>query len=151
GSGAAYVFERVNNSWRQTTYLKGSQQNRNDALGVSVGISDDGNTVVVGTADDTCLVPGINSPCRDATWPPQLGAGSAGGAYVWVGNGNNWVEQAYLKATNPDLEDLFGVRVSISGDGNTIVAGAPEEDSKAQGINGAQMDNSADGAGAAYI
>ncbi len=151
GSGAVYVFERTNDSWRQTAYLKGSQQNRNDALGVSVAISDDGNTIVAGTADDTCLVPGINAPCRDATWPPQLGAGSAGAAYVWVRSGNTWVEQAYLKPTNPDLEDLFGVRVSISGDGNTIVVGSPQEDSKAQGINGPQMDNSADGSGAAYV
>jgi trimeric autotransporter adhesin len=151
GSGAVYIFDRVNDAWRQTAYLKGSQQNRNDAMGVSVGISDDGNTVVAGAGDDACLVPGINAPCREATWPPQLGAGSAGGAYVWVRNGNAWVEQAYLKATNPELEDLFGVRVSISGDGNTIVAGDPNEDSKAKGINGDQADNSADGAGAAFV
>jgi hypothetical protein len=151
GSGAAYIFDRVNDSWRQVAYLKGSQANRNDALGVSVDISEDGNTVVAGVADDTCLVPGINAPCRDSTWPPQLGAGSAGAVYVWVRNGNNWVEQAYLKATNPDLEDLFGVRVSIAGDGNTLVAGAPNEDSNAKGIDGDQKNNLADGAGAAYI
>ena len=36
GTGAVYVFERVNDAWRQTTYLKGSQLNRNDAMGVSV-------------------------------------------------------------------------------------------------------------------
>jgi hypothetical protein len=151
GSGAAYVFERVNNTWRQTTYLKGSQQNRNDALGVAVEISEDGNTIVAGVADDTCLVPGINAPCRGATWPPQLGAGSAGAAYVWARSGNTWVEQAFLKASNPDLEDLLGVRVAISADGNTIVAGAPNEDSAARGINGDQSNNRADAAGAAYI
>jgi FG-GAP repeat len=151
GSGAAYVFERVNDAWRQTTYLKGSQANRNDGMGVAVEISEDGNTIVVGVADDTCLVPGINAPCRGATWPPQLGAGSAGGAYVWARSGNTWVEQAYLKATNPDLEDLFGVRVAISGDGSTIVAGAPNEDSNAKGINGDQRNNLGDGAGAAYV
>ena len=151
GSGAAYVFERVNDAWRQTTYLKGSQANRNDGMGVAVEISEDGNTIVVGVADDTCLVPGINAPCRGATWPPQLGAGSAGGAYVWARSGNTWVEQAYLKASNPDLEDLFGVRVAISGDGSTIVAGAPNEDSNAKGINGDQRNNLGDGAGAAYV
>jgi FG-GAP repeat len=151
GTGAVYVFERVNDAWRQTTYLKGSQANRNDAMGVSVEISEDGNTIVAGSADDSCLVPGVNAPCRDATWPPQLGAGSSGGAYVWARSGNTWVEQAYLKATNPDLEDLFGVRIAISADGNTIVAGAPNEDSNAKGINGNQMNNLADSAGAAYV
>jgi hypothetical protein len=151
GSGAVYVFERINDAWRQTTYLKGSQANRNDGLGVAVAISEDGNTIVTGSADDTCLVPGIDAPCRDATWPPQLGAGSAGAAYVWARSGDTWVEQAYLKATNPDLEDLFGVRVTISADGNIIVAGSPNEDSDAKGINGDQMNNLGDGAGAAYV
>ena len=98
-----------------------------------------------------CLVPGINAPCIGATWPPHLGAGSAGGAYVWARSGNTWVEQAYLKASNPDLEDLFGVRVAISADGNTIVAGAPNEDSNAKGINGNQTNNRGDSSGAAYV
>jgi hypothetical protein len=151
GSGAVYVFERANDAWRQTTYLKGSQSNRNDALGVSLEISEDGNTIVAGAADDTCLVAGINAPCRESTWPPHLGAGSAGAAYVWARSGNTWVEQAFLKVTNPDLEDLFGVRVAISADGNIIVAGAPNEDSNAKGINGNQSNNLADGSGAAYV
>jgi hypothetical protein len=151
GTGAIYVFERVNDAWRQTTYLKGSQLNRNDAMGVSVAVSADGNTIVAGSADDACLVPGINAPCIGATWPPHLGAGSAGAAYVWARSGNTWVEQAYLKASNPDLEDLFGVRTAISADGNTIVAGAPNEDSNAKGINGDQMNNLGDSAGTAYV
>jgi FG-GAP repeat len=151
GTGAVYLFDRMNDAWRQTAYLKGSQLNRNDASGVSISLSEDGNTVVAGSADDSCLVPGINAPCRDATWPPHLGAGSAGGAYVWARNGNNWVEQAYLKATNPDLEDLFGVRVSISGDGNTIVVGASNEDGPGRGLNGNQRSNAAEDAGAVFI
>jgi hypothetical protein len=151
GTGAVYIFDRVDNAWRQTAYLKGSQLNGNDAMGVSVALSDDGNTVIAGTADDSCLVPGIDAPCRGATWPPHLGAGSAGGAYIWGRSGNTWTEQAYLKATNPELEDLFGVHVSISGDGNTVVVGAPNEDGGSKGINGNQMDNSAYDAGAAFI
>jgi hypothetical protein len=151
GTGALYIFDRVNDAWRQTAYLKGSQLNGNDASGVSLGLSDDGNTVVIGTADDSCLVPGVNAPCRGATWPPHLGAGSSGGAYVWARTGNNWVEQAYFKASNPELEDLFGVHVSISGDGNTIVIGAPNEDGPGRGLNGNQMSNDAEDAGAVFI
>jgi hypothetical protein len=151
GTGAVYIFDRANDSWHQSAYLKGSQLNGNDAMGVSIALSEDGNTVVSGSADDSCLVPGINAPCRGATWPPHLGAGSSGGAYVWVRSGNNWVEQAYLKSTNPELEDLFGVHVSISGDGNTIVASAPNEDGPGRGLNGNQRSNAAEDAGAVYI
>ena len=50
-------------------------------------------------------------------------------------------QQAYLKASNTEPEDLFATAVAISGD--TIVVGAPEEDSDATGINGEQNDNSA--------
>ena len=35
--------------------------------------------------------------------------------------------------------------------GNTLVSGATGEDSSSQSINGNQSDNSADGAGAAYV
>jgi hypothetical protein len=152
GSGAVYILVREGGNWRQQAYLKGSQANNNDALGVSVAISADGNTVAAGTADDTCLIPGVNPVgCIGATWPPHLGAGTAGGVYVWGRTGTNWAQQAYLKATNPDLEDLFGVRVTLSGDGNTLVVSAPAEDGGGQGLNGKQHDNSAVDAGAAYI
>jgi hypothetical protein len=55
----------------------------------------------------------------------------------------------YLKASNTDGGDEFGYSVAISGD--TIVVGAYEEDSSATGVNGNQQDNSANGAGAAYV
>jgi len=152
GTGAVYVFDRVGDAWRQTAYLKGSRSSGNDAMGVSLSISADGNTIAAGAADESCLVPGINAPgCEMDTWPPHLGAGTSGAAYVWGRTGNNWTEQAFFKATNPELEDWFGVRVSLSGDGNTLVVGAQNEDSNAKGFNGNQADNSAQEAGAVYI
>ena len=42
------------------------------------------------------------------------------------------------------------MRVALSGDGNTMVATSPNEDSNAKGINGNQKDDSAQEAGAAY-
>jgi len=58
-------------------------------------------------------------------------------------------QQAYLKASNTGADDRFGEAVAISGD--TVVVGAPLEDSAAVGVNGNQADNSAPGAGAAYV
>ena len=58
-------------------------------------------------------------------------------------------QQAYLKASNTDAGDLFGNSVAIAG--NTVVVGAPREDSNATGINGNQIDNSATDSGAAYV
>ena len=59
------------------------------------------------------------------------------------------VQQAYLKASNTDDQDLFGFSVAISGD--AVVVGAPFEDSSATGVNGNQGDNSFSNTGAAYV
>lgn len=57
----------------------------------------------------------------------------------------SFAQQAYLKASNAEGFDSFGVNVAISGD--TLVVGASGEDSSAAG---GEADNSALGAGAAY-
>lgn len=46
GSGAAYLFTRNRNNWRQQAYLKASNTERSDSFGKSVAIS--GDTAVVG-------------------------------------------------------------------------------------------------------
>ena len=61
-------------------------------------------------------------------------------------------QQAYLKASNPNAGDQFGVSVALSSDGSTLAIGAPNEASHGTGINGAQQsDNSDAGAGAVYV
>lgn len=58
-------------------------------------------------------------------------------------------QQAYLKASNTDIGDLFSSSVAL--DGNTIAIGAPNESSATTGINGNQQDNSVISSGAVYI
>jgi hypothetical protein len=152
GTGAIYAFDRRGGAWRQTGYFKGSRSQRNDALGYAVAISGDGNTIAAGTGEESCLNGGINpSGCDVDTFPPQLAAGSAGAAYVWERSGDTWIEQAFIKASNPDLEDWFSVRLALSRDGSRLFVGAAMEDSAANGINGAQDDDSAEDSGAAYL
>ena len=151
GSGAIYVFNRTGTAWRQDAYLKGSRSEGNDALGFSVAISGDGNTIVAGAGDESCLVGGINPQGCDTDKPKDASGGSAGAAYVWVRGDAGWTEQAFIKASNPQLQDWFGVNVAVSADGNTVLVGAPMEDSNARGINGNQQDNSATESGAAYL
>lgn len=152
GSGAIYVFSRTGTTWSQDAYLKGSRSEGNDALGYSLAISGDGSTIVAGAGDESCLVGGINPAGCDADKPDDASGGSAGAAYVWGRSGNTWAEQAFLKASNPNLQDWFAARIAVSGDGNTVLVGAPMEDSNARGVNGGgQQDNSATESGAAYL
>ena len=125
-AGAVYVFVRDGPTWSQQAYLKASNTESNDNFGHSVAIS--GDTVVVGARGEDSGV---------------------GAAYVFVRNGTTWSQQAYLKASNPQVSDAFGQAVSISGE--TVVVSAPNEDSNATGVNGDQTNNSASTSGAAYV
>jgi hypothetical protein len=68
---------------------------------------------------------------------------------VFVRDGTNWTQQAYLKASNTEATDQFGWSLAVSGD--TVVAGADYESSNATGVNGNQTNNNALYSGAAYV
>jgi len=75
----------------------------------------------------------------------------SGAIYIFTRNSGNWEQEAFIKASNFDAEDSFGGSLSISADGNTLVVGAPRENSNGTGINSDQLDNSKPNSGAAYI
>jgi hypothetical protein len=139
GAGAAYLFVRTGATWSQQAYLKASNTGGGDRFGYSVAV--DGATVVVGAMAEDSSTSGINGV-------PNEDASAAGAAYVFTRSGTTWSQQAYLKASNPQSIDLFGVSVAVSGD--TVVVSAPEEDSSTTGINSIPNE-AADGAGAAYV
>ena len=58
-------------------------------------------------------------------------AGLAGAAYVFVRNGTNWTQQAYLKASNTRENYEFGYSVSVSGD--TVVVGSHSDATRING------------------
>ncbi len=58
-------------------------------------------------------------------------------------------QQAYLKASNAEAGDMFGPMIAMSGD--TLVVGAPEEDSNSKAIDGDQNNNSLEASGAVYV
>jgi hypothetical protein len=134
-SGAVFVFTRQNSSWSQQAYIKASRSEVSDGFGFATAISDDGNTLAVGAADEACLTPGVDPPgCADDA-PPMRGANIwVGAAYVFVRNGTTWTEQAFIKANNARPYNSFGVRLALSGDGNTLAVTAPLEDNVGQGV-----------------
>jgi len=140
-AGAAYVFVRDGNGvWSQQAYLKASNTGTNNRFGSSVAIS--GDAIVVGALDEESNATDVNGDEDDNHAP------SAGAAYYFVRTGSTWRQQAYLKASNTEASDYFGYVVAMSGD--SVVVGAPFEESSATGVNGDQADNSAFTAGATY-
>jgi hypothetical protein len=147
GKGALYVLVRNGTTWSHQARIQADNAENGDSLGYSMAISDDGNTIAAGAADEDCLIPGINPAGCDKDQPMD---NSSGAAYVFVRTGTTWTQQAFIKSSNPARQDWFGVRIAISGDGNTVAVGAPNEDSASKGINGKQDDNTAPEAGAVY-
>jgi hypothetical protein len=140
GRGAVFVFTRQGGAWSQQTRMQASNAERGDSLGAWVAISDDGNTVAAGALDEDSFLTGVNPGTQGAN--DQQTDTSAGAVYVFTRSGNTWSQQAFIKALNTDKEDWFGARVALSGDGNTLVGGAPNEDGN---------NESAGESGAAYV
>ena len=134
-AGAAYVFVRSGGVWSQQAYLKASNAQVNDRFGYAVAVS--GDTIVVGAIQEDSPATGVNGGQGD----DLVGAAQSGAAYVFTRSGTTWSQQAYLKASNTDVDDTFGHAVAVSGD--TIVVGAPSEDGS---DDGSEADS-----GAAYV
>ncbi len=105
GTGSAFIFNRIGGTWTQ----QGSKLVGNgitgtlNQMGCSVGISADGNTVIVGAYGDN---------------------NNTGGSYVFVRNNNVWSQQgSKLFGLGAIGNAKQGFSVAISSDGNTAICG----------------------------
>ena len=114
--GAAYVYVKPGGGWSnvtETAKLTASDKAASDNFGISVSISGDGNTALVGAYDEDYL------------------ASASGSAYLYFKPGSGWsnvTETTKLTASDPQSSDNFGRAVAISGNGTTAIIGAPNED-----------------------
>jgi len=119
-AGAVWVFTRSGGQWRQQGgKLVGSGFSPSRYLGMSVALSGDGNTAVVGGPGGSFDVFG-RSPAIGNTW-------------VFVRNNGAWSQQgAALQGSGSATNDaLQGTAVAISADGRTAMVGGPADNSGA--------------------
>ncbi len=76
GSGAAYVFSRTGATWMQQAYIKTSISEGGDSWGVSLALSDDGNTLALGSVDEDCTATGVNPPGCDTDIKTDVSTGA---------------------------------------------------------------------------
>jgi len=105
-SGSAYIFRFDGENWVEEEKLLASDGTAYDEYGYSVAI--DVNTALIGAYKDD--VNGSNS----------------GSAYIFRFDGENWVEEAKLLASDGANGDRFGYSVAI--DDNTTLVGAYYDD-----------------------
>lgn len=131
-SGAVYVFVRDGTTWRQQALLEASAAHQGDQFGASVALSSEGDTLAVGAPQESSVLP------------------VSGAAFVFTRSGGSWGSPVRVVPLNTGVGDRFGGRVALSADGNTLAAGAEDESSDANTINGPDNDNLKQ-SGAAYI
>jgi hypothetical protein len=145
-SGGAYVFERNATGWSQAALLKASNTQSNDWFGFALAFSSNGTTLAVAAREEASGASGVNGDESDNS------KSGAGAIYVFArALLGGWSQQAYLKASNPDVNDRFGHSLALSADGDTLAVGAFGESSAARGVGGDQADNASNGSGAAYV
>lgn len=121
-AGAVYVFVRSGINWSQQAYLKASNTGEGDLFGWSVSIGTDGNTLAVGAPRESSDATSVYGNQRNNSAP------DSGAVYVFARRGFTWTQHAYIKARNTDAGDLFGLSVSLSANGNTLMVGSYKQD-----------------------
>jgi hypothetical protein len=108
GEGAAWVFTRSGSSWtQQGPKLTGPGEIGTGRFGMSVALSDSGNTALVGGNHDNA---------------------DEGAAWVFTREGGTWSQQGgKLTPSVGSGEASFGASVALSGEGNTALIGAPTD------------------------
>ena len=103
-AGAIFIYDRVQGNWAQTARLTAGDGKEDDSLGITLAISEDGNTVVTGPVEHT------------------LTFKNEGAVYVFHRVNGSWTQEAELRSPSPSNQGGFGFwGVAISGD--TIAAG----------------------------
>jgi hypothetical protein len=112
GGGAVRIFQRGDDGrWVQETRLE--RFSMRGSFGPSLALSGDGQTLVVGAADDVSSVSGI-------------GNSSTGAIHVFTRDARQrqWSVQAFIKAAIPMANGAFGKDVAVSHDGNRVLVAA---------------------------
>lgn len=139
--GAAYVFVRRGETWKQEAKLQAANPSKNDLFGGSVDLA--GGTAVVGAYWEDGGSAGVDGPADDDSLT------DSGAAYVFERRGAHWDQTAYLKAFNPDEDDRYGAKVVATP--SRVFVGALAESSSTPTPGGPVGRNDVPGAGDVYV
>lgn len=154
-SGAVYVYQRTAGTWTEEAYIKPSSPLEYSFFGGNLyqslfGITIPGSPVAL-SADGATLVVGASGQAVPTPDTGDVDPTNEGAAYVFTRTGSAWTQDAVIKPAQVDSGDIFGHSVAVSDDGSLIAVGAPLEDGAGRGINVDASNDSAEGAGAAYV
>ena len=145
--GAAYVFDRTDGLWQQSTYIKPDAINHQTQFGAQIALSGDGSTLAVGAPGDGATTYGVNASPTDQ----KISRIGAGATYVYGRTSNTWQRQAFIKAEPHNQTIQFGSALALSFTGDLLAVGTIRDHSLSVGVNGDETNTDGDSSGAAFI
>jgi hypothetical protein len=143
-SGAVYVYIRSGNFWLQQAYIKASNANSGDLFGAAVALSGDVLAVSSPHEDSsaTIVTNGLGSSIDNSL-------SDSGAVYIYRRTEGTWSQEAFIKAANSDVGDLFGASLALNE--NTIAVGVPFEDSSLTTLASGTDDDLLPNSGAVFV
>ncbi|WP_333004368.1 peptidase inhibitor family I36 protein [Vibrio coralliilyticus] len=150
-SGAAYVYKRNSNGWYELeAYIKAPDPFEDDMFGSALGLSSDGQQLLVGAPGENSCGAGENGASRNLSTgidgsyrcsASEVGvlnhaAINSGAVYQYRLVNGQWTHYRTLKSPSPDPEDNFGTSLSFTNDNNYIAISAPGEDGCGASVGG---------------
>ncbi len=106
-AGAVYLFERTTDVWRQSSYLKASDNKSGLYFGYTLALSRTGSVLAIGA-------------------PSQLDDDES--VYLFESRSREWEERQVLRPDGPDNNVGFGEATALSADGRVLVVSSSYED-----------------------
>jgi len=111
--GAAWIYTRANGAWAQGPKLMPTAYVGAPRFGISVALSGDGNTAIVGGNSDS----------------PDANGNGVGAAWVFNKNGGAWTQAAKLVGAGASGQSRQGSSVALNSNGSTALIGGPADNS----------------------
>jgi hypothetical protein len=141
-AGGAWVFRRsADGVWAQEAYLKPFNAEGDDLFAQNLGVAND--LVAVAANGESSGSRGIGGD------PSNNNSPSAGAVYLFRRQGTTWQQIEYIKSSNAESPDNFGVDTVLTD--NMLVVGAVWESGGSPGLGADPEDNNAPRSGAFYV
>jgi hypothetical protein len=139
--GELSIFERTGGKWALRDTKAAAYPADANLYGGGMSLS--GSVLAVGSNGDSSGASGVEA---DAS---RMDSYQSGAVYLYAQTAEGWVPTTYIKASNPDADDQFGVQVASSPAG--VFVGAPYESGASRKINGDAGSNTVAKSGAVYV
>lgn len=125
GGPVVYVFTRASGTWSQPVLVRPTGHPAGDrcatVLVAPISVALSGDRLALGVTSDASAATGIDGDQNDVSLP------SSGAVHVFTRAAGAWAQEAYIKATIPQQDGLFGNAIALQD--TTLVVGSLNESS----------------------